>query len=59
MDVAALLIDARSWFRRERPALIAITAQARSENRRVLASELAQVISRLEHALRVPGRAAV
>jgi DNA-binding SARP family transcriptional activator len=54
VDVDRLLADPRGWFERERPVLSAVVTQAHGEKRGVLASELAQVITRLE---RVPGPA--
>jgi hypothetical protein len=50
VDLDRLLPDPQAWFDRERPVLVAVAAQARAEKRRVLASELAQVIGRLERA---------
>jgi len=50
VDLDRLLPDPQAWFDRERPILVAAAAQARTEKRRVLASELAQVIGRLERA---------
>jgi hypothetical protein len=46
--VDELLADPISWFAAEKPVLTAVVAQARVENRRVLASELTQVLGRLE-----------
>jgi DNA-binding SARP family transcriptional activator len=48
VDVDRLLADPRGWFERERPVLSAVVTQAHGEKRGVLASELAQAITRLE-----------
>jgi DNA-binding SARP family transcriptional activator len=54
VDIDRLLADPRGWFERERPVLAAAVTQARAEKRGVLASELAQAVTRLE---RMPGLA--
>ncbi len=43
-----LLSDPIGWFEAERPILDTVVTQAKAENRRVLASELGQVLGRLE-----------
>jgi hypothetical protein len=49
--VDELLADPVAWFELEKPVLVAASIQARAENRRVLASELSQVVARLERAV--------
>jgi DNA-binding SARP family transcriptional activator len=50
--VGELLADPAGWLRTERPVLRAVVAQTQAESRRVLSSELAQVLGRLERAAR-------
>jgi DNA-binding SARP family transcriptional activator len=51
VDLERLLADPVSWFEHERPILSAVATHARAERRTVLASELTQVISRLDYAV--------
>jgi DNA-binding SARP family transcriptional activator len=49
VNIERLLADPWSWFEQERPVLEAVAVQARAERRSVLASELAQAVSRFGH----------
>src|SRR6266540_1650080 len=52
--VDELRTDPAGWVEAERHILHAVVAQARTENRRVLSSELSQVLARLERAVGRP-----